>query len=339
MDKSFLVLFFKKELLAFSSYLHQGRHERILYKGPPGAAARRIELTATGEITAARSWLFAPGDSERKMEKAVASAADIVLIDLEDAVAEPAKGATRQLVSAFVAAHAQHRHRLWVRINPIQSVHGLADLAAIMPAAPGGIMLPKPRGRADAELLHHYLTALEASAGIAQAATRVILLVTETPESMLATGSYAGVPRVAAMSWGAEDLATALGAIDNRNEDGSYGFTYQLARSLCLVGAAAAGVPAIETIQGDFRDEAGLRRRVAEVRRAGFCGMLAIHPAQVAVINEAFTPSETELAGAQEIVELFSANPGAGTIGHKGAMLDRPYLLRAQAVLALAARR
>jgi citrate lyase subunit beta / citryl-CoA lyase len=141
------------------------------------------------------------------------------------------------------------------------------------------------------------------------------------------------------MTWGAEDLADALGASENRDEDGSYGFTYQLARSLCLLGAAAAGVSAIETIQGDFRDEAGLRKRAAQVRQAGFRGMLAIHPAQVDVINETFTPSALELASAQEIVDLFAANPGAGTIGHKGAMLDRPHLARAQALLALASRR
>jgi citrate lyase subunit beta/citryl-CoA lyase len=163
-------------------------------------------------------------------------------------------------------------------------------------------------------------------------------LVTEAPESMLAIGSYAGVPRVAAMSWGGEDLATALGAVDNRNEAGGYDFTYELARSLCLVAAAAAGVPAIETIHGDFKDEAGLRKRATAVRRAGYRGMLAIHPAQIDVINEAFTPSPQELASAQEIVDLFAANPGVGTIGHKGAMLDRPHLDRAQAVLALVAR-
>jgi citrate lyase subunit beta/citryl-CoA lyase len=166
-----------------------------------------------------------------------------------------------------------------------------------------------------------------------------MLLVTETPQSMLATGSYADVPRVAAMSWGAEDLATALGAIDNRNESGAYEFTYELARSLCLVGAAAAGVPAIETIHGDFKDETGLRKRAATVRRAGYRGMLAIHPAQIEIINEAFTPSAQEQAAAQEIVDLFDANPAAGTIGYKGAMLDRPHLDRARAVLALAGRR
>src|SRR5262245_26347350 len=280
-----------------------------------------------------RSWLFAPGDSERKMEKATASTADIAIFDLEDAVAEAEKPKARAAVAAFLEANAQQRARLWVRINPIQGPHALADLTAVMPAAPAGIMFPKPRGRADAERLDHYLTAFEASAGIAAGTTRVMVLATEEPASMLAIGSYAGVPRVAAMSWGAEDLATALGASDNRGSFGGYDFTYELARSLCLVGAAAAGVPAIETIHGDFRDEAGLRKRAVAMRRAGFRGMLAIHPAQVDVINEAFTPSAEELAAAQEIVDLFAAHPGAGTIGHKGAMLDRPHLARAQALL------
>jgi citrate lyase subunit beta/citryl-CoA lyase len=287
----------------------------------------------------ARSWLFAPGDSERKMEKATAGVADAVIFDLEDAVVDAEKAKTRGMVASFITANAKHRARLWVRINPIQGPHALADLAAVMPTAPGGIMLPKPRGRADAELLDHYLTAFEAAAGTPSGSTKVMLLVTETPESMLATGSYVGVPRVVAMSWGAEDLATALGAIDNRNEAGGYEFTYELARSLCLVGAAAAGVAAIETIHGDFKDEAGLRKRAAAVRRAGYRGMLAIHPAQIDVINEAFTPSAQEQAAAQEIVDLFTANPTAGTIGYKGAMLDRPHLDRAQAVLALARRR
>jgi citrate lyase subunit beta/citryl-CoA lyase len=281
-----------------------------------------------------RSWLFAPGDSERKMEKATASGADIVIFDLEDAVTDAQKPKARALVTAFLKSNAQHRSRLWVRINPIQGPHALADLAAVMPAAPAGIMFPKPRGRADAELLDHYLTAFEATAGSEIGATKVMLLATEMPESMLAIGSYAGVPRVVAMSWGAEDLATALGASDNRGNYGGYDFTYELARSLCLVGAAAAGVAAIETIHGDFKDEAGLRKRAAQMRRAGYRGMLAIHPAQVEPINEAFSPSAEELAAAQEIVDVFAANPGVGTIGHKGAMLDRPHLARAQALLA-----
>jgi citrate lyase subunit beta / citryl-CoA lyase len=296
-------------------------------------------MTIHSESINARSWLFAPGDSERKMAKAASGTADIVIFDLEDAVTEAHKPTARALVAAFLKANAQQRSRLWVRINPIQGPHALADLAAVMPAAPSGIMLPKPRGRADAELLDHYLTAFEAAAGNIVGSTRVMLLATEEPASMLAIGSYAGVPRVAAMSWGGEDLATALGASDNRGDYGGYDFTYELARSLCLIGAAAAGVPAIETIHGDFKDDAGLRKRAAQMRRAGYRGMLAIHPAQVDIINEAFSPTAEELAAAQEIVDLFAANPAVGTIGHKGAMLDRPHLARAQAVLALAARK
>lgn len=301
-------------------------------------------MATQAEFFSARSWLFAPGDSERKMEKAAAGPADIVIFDLEDAVAEDVKPAARSKVSAFLRAHTrgdagQREHsRLWVRINPLQGAHALADLAAVVPSRPGGIMLPKARGRADLETLHHYLSALEVAAGLELGSTKVIALVTETAEAMFTAGTYAGAPRLVAMTWGAEDLADAVGAAENRNPDGSYGFTYELARSLCLLGAAAAGVAAVETIHGDFRDDAGLRKRAAQVRRAGYRGMLAIHPAQVDVINEAFTPAAEELAAAQEIVDLFAAQPGAGTIGHKGAMLDRPHLARAQALLKLVAR-
>lgn len=288
----------------------------------------------------ARSWLFAPGDSEKKMTRAAEGPADIVICDLEDAVAESGKLAARTMVHDFLTSHdAEARKRLWVRINPLDGPHTLADLAAIMPAAPGGIMLPKSRGREDVELLDHYLSAFETAAGTPLGSTRVIVLVNESAEGMFTTNSYAGAPRVGALSWGAEDLAVALGASENRNPDGSYGFTYQLARSLCLLGASVAGVSPIETIQGDFRDLESLRKRAEQVRRDGYRGMLAIHPAQVEVINAAFTPSVEEIAAAQEIVDLFAANPGAGTIGYKGGMLDRPHLARAQAVLDLAARR
>jgi citrate lyase subunit beta/citryl-CoA lyase len=292
-------------------------------------------MTSTGETRSARSWLFAPGDSERKMEKAAAGTADIVILDLEDAVTEDGKLGSRAMVSAFLSDQPKEdRGRLWVRVNPLDGPHALADLAAVIPARPGGIMLPKSRGRADTELLDHYLSALEVSAGIEEGSTEVIVLVTETAEGMFTTGTYKGAPRVVAMTWGAEDLAAAVGASENRNPDGSYGFTYELARSLCLLSAAAAGVAPVDTIQGDFRDLEGLRRRAEKVRRDGYRGMLAIHPAQVDVINAAFTPTEEELVTAQEIVDLFAANPGVGAIGHKGAMLDRPHLARAQALLA-----
>ena len=288
----------------------------------------------------ARSWLFAPGDSEKKMTRAAEGPADIVICDLEDAVAESGKQAARAMVHDFLKARdAEARRRLWVRINPLDGPHALADLAAIMPAAPGGIMLPKSRGREDVELLDHYLNAFETVAGTPLGSTRVIVIVNEGAEGMFTTNSYAGAPRVGALSWGAEDLAVALGASENRNPDGSYAFTYQLARSLCLLGASVAGVTPVETVQGDFHDMESLRKRAEQVRRDGYRGMLAIHPAQVEVINAAFTPSAEEVAAAQEIVDLFAASPGVGTIGYKGGMLDRPHLARAQAVLDLAARR
>jgi citrate lyase subunit beta/citryl-CoA lyase len=295
-------------------------------------------MASQGEVFSARSWLFAPGDSERKMEKAAASPADIVIFDLEDAVSPEEKPKARTMVRDFLQTQADGHERLWVRVNPLDGPHTVTDLAAIMPGRPGGIMLPKARGRADVELLNNYLTALEAAFGIEAGSTQVIALVTECAEAMYTTGDYAGAPRLVAMTWGAEDLADSLGASENRNPDGSYAFTYQLARSLCLIGAATAGVAPIETIQGDFRDLEGLRKRAEQVRRDGYRGMLAIHPAQVDVINAAFTPTAEEVARAQEIVDIFAANPGVGAIGYKGGMLDRPYLARAQALLKLAGR-
>ncbi len=279
-----------------------------------------------------RSWLFAPGDSERKMTKAVEGSADIVLLDLEDAVTAENKPLARRIVHDFVKDNPA-RARIWVRVNPLDGPYTLTDLAAVMPAHPGGIMLPKVYGRQDVDRLDHYLSAFEAANAIVVGSTPVIVLVTETAEAMFHTGDYKGAPRVVALTWGAEDLADSIGASSNRNPDGSYGFTYELARSMCLLGAAAAGVTAIETIQGDFRDLETLKARAEKVRRDGYRGMLAIHPAQVDVINAAFTPTEDEIAEAQAIVDIFAANPGVGAIGYKGGMLDRPYLSRAEHLL------
>ncbi|HEX7819736.1 MAG TPA: CoA ester lyase [Sphingobium sp.] len=286
----------------------------------------------------ARSWLFAPGDSEKKMTKAMEGVADIVLIDLEDAVAPENKVLARQMVHDFVKANPAQRDRLWVRINPFDGAYTLGDLAAIMPAHPGGIMLPKVYSRAEVEKLDHCLSALEVANGIEEGSTRVIVLITETAEAMFHTGDYKGAPRVVALTWGAEDLADSIGASSNRNADGSYSFTYELARSLTVLGAATAGVTAIETISADYKDLEALQKRAEGVRRDGFRGMLAIHPAQVDVINAAFTPTEAEIAEAQEIVDVFAANPGVGAIGYKGGMLDRPYLSRAQQLLKQAGR-
>src|SRR5262245_39908024 len=285
------------------------------------------------EPISARSWLFAPGDSVKKMTKAMEGTADIVLIDLEDAVAPENKEAARGMVHDFIKANPQQRDRLWVRINPFDGPYTLGDLAAIMPAHPGGIMLPKVYGRADVEKLDHCLSALEVANGIEEGSTRVIVLITETAEAMFHTGDYKDAPRVVALTWGAEDLADSIGASSNKNPDGSYSFTYELARSLTVLGAATAGVTAIETISADFKDLEALRARAEKVRRDGYRGMLAIHPAQIPVINEAFTPTAEEVAEAQEIVDVFAANPGVGAIGWKGGMLDRPYLARAERLL------
>lgn len=290
-------------------------------------------MPVTHEAIAARSWLFAPGDSEKKMTKAMEGEADVVLIDLEDAVAPDAKTAARPMVHDFIKANPDQRGRLWVRINPLDGPHTLDDLVAIMPAHPGGIMLPKVYGRQDVETLDRYLEALEVANGIEQGSTPVIVLITETAEAMFHTGDYKGAPRVVALTWGAEDLADSIGASSNRNADGSYSFTYELARSLTVLGAATAGVTAIETISADFKDLEALKARAEKVRRDGYRGMMAIHPAQVPVINEAFTPTEAEIAEAQDIVDIFAANPGVGAIGWKGGMLDRPYLARAERLL------
>jgi len=287
-----------------------------------------------------RSWLFAPGDSEKKMGKAEASAADIALLDLEDSVAPENKPSARQMVAEHISA-SQNRARLWVRINPISGHDCIADLAAIIPAQPGGVFLPKAEGAADITQLHHYLTALEAAHGIPQGRTLIAALVTETAAAMFRTGDYAGdypgKARLVAMSWGAEDLSSALGAREQRRPDGEYAHTYEMARSLCLIGASAAGVAAIETVQPEFRDLDALAARARSVRAAGFRGMLAIHPAQVDPINAAFTPSAEELAHARAVVQAFADHPGAGVVALDGAMLDRPHLALAQRLLAEAA--
>lgn len=284
-----------------------------------------------------RSWLFAPGDSEKKMGKAEASAADIALLDLEDSVAPENKPAARQMVAEHIAA-SQNKARLWVRINPVSTHDCIADLAAIIPAQPGGVFLPKAEGAADITQLHHYLTALEAAHGIPQGRTLIAALVTETAAAMFRTGDYAGTypgsERLVAMSWGAEDLSSALGAREQRRPDGEYAHTYEMARSLCLIGASAAGVAAIETVQPEFRDLPALEARARAVRAAGFRGMLAIHPAQVDPINAAFTPSAEELAHARAVVQAFADHPGAGVVALDGAMLDRPHLVLAQRLLA-----
>ncbi len=290
-------------------------------------------MSETSAPSKMRSWLFAPGDSERKMTKASDSAADIVLLDLEDSVSPENKPAARKAVADFLKTR-EDKHRIWVRVNPLRSGEIEADLDAIMGAAPGGLFLPKAEGKADVEALDAMLTIREAEYGIQNRSTHVAALVTETPKAMFHCGDYEGAPRLIAMSWGAEDLSSALGSRVQHQADGSYMPMYEMARNLCLLGAVAAGCAPIETVMPEFRDLDKLRERALMVRGQGYRGMLAIHPAQVDVINEAFTPSAEEIAHARAIVQAFADNPGAGTVGLDGQMLDRPHLALAERLLA-----
>lgn len=286
-----------------------------------------------------RSMLFVPGDSERKLAKGAGSLADALILDLEDSVAPDRTSVARGLVRAYLDSRPDRtRQQLWVRINPLATDQALPDLAAIVGGAPDGILLPKPDGAGDIVLLDHYLTALEAREGLPLGAIRIIPVATETARAVFALGSYAGSSaRLAGLTWGAEDLSTALGASTNRAAGGAYAFTYELARSLCLAGAAAAEVQPIDTLHVDFRDLAGLAADSRMSRQLGFTGRIAIHPDQVAPINAAYSPDASEVAFARRVVAAFEAAPGVGVVGLDGKMLDMPHLKQARRLLAMAA--
>ena len=288
-----------------------------------------------------RSLLFTPGDSARKLARAEGAGADALILDLEDSVAPERKADAREMVAAFLRERppAVRACELWVRINPLDGGLALADLAAVTAAAPDGIMLPKAEGAPDVARLSHYLDALEAQARLEAGVVGVLPVVTETAAAPFRLAGYAQArpPRLRALTWGAEDLSAAVGASTNLDAAGGWAFTYRLARSATLLAAHAAGVPAIETLAADFRDEAGLRTSSRAARAEGFGGRLAIHPAQVAAINESFTPSAAELDHARRVTAAFAAAQGAGVVGLDGRMLDLPHLKQAQALLAAAA--
>jgi citrate lyase subunit beta/citryl-CoA lyase len=286
-----------------------------------------------------RSLLFVPGDSERKLERALDAGADALILDLEDSVAPSRKAAARALVAAFLKGHSQATAMLWVRINPPSTPLVQDDLAGIVACRPRGLVVPKVQA-SELGPLGAELERLELDAGLEAGTTQLLPIATETPASLFSLGDYpAASSRLAGLTWGAEDLSVALGASATVGDDGRWLFTFELARSLCLAAAHAADIAAIDTVYTHFRDAEGLRRQAAEARRDGFTGKLAIHPDQVAVINEAFQPSRAEIDAAQRIVAVFDhAAATAGTVAHEGRMLDRPHLLRARRVLALAAR-
>jgi citrate lyase subunit beta/citryl-CoA lyase len=287
-----------------------------------------------------RSALFVPGDSTAKLGKALASGADALVLDLEDSVAAERKQTAREMTLAFLdeARVRKPRPQLIVRINALDTGLADADLDGIVAGAPDAIMLPKAAGGAAVAHLDAKLAAREAIHGLADGHIRIVALATETAAALFVAGTYGGASaRLSGLSWGAEDLSADLGAETNRDAEGRFTEPFRFARNLCLAAAAAAKVQAIDTVFVDFRNPDGLKREAEEARRDGFSGKLAIHPAQVAVINEVFTPSPDAVAKAQAVLAAFADNPGAGVVGIAGVMYDRPHLERAKQLLARAA--
>jgi len=293
-------------------------------------------MTTTSPLL--KSMLFVPGDSEKKMAKAQGTRASALILDLEDAVSIERIDIARGMTREYLASHGDRaRQQVWVRVNPLSTPLALPDLAAVVGGAPDGIVLPKVESVQDVVRLDHYLTALEQRDGVAPGTVRIVVVATETPQAVFALDSYRGVsPRLAGLTWGAEDLSTAIGASTNRGEDGEFEFTYQVARSLCLLGAHAAGVQAVDTLSVDFRDAQRLERDVRASRRAGFSGKIAIHPDQVDIINAGYSPDDDEIRHARAVIAAFERAGGAGTVQLDGKMIDKPHLTQARRVLAAA---
>jgi len=295
-----------------------------------------------------RSLLFVPGDSERKQAKAIGSDADALLLDLEDSVAVAQLPAARARVRELLLSRTDRsRQQLWVRVNALSSGILLEDLVAVFPGRPDGIVVPKVASPADIAEVAHYLSALEAQQAQAPGSTKLVVIATETPQALLTLGSYEQAlgadprthERVAGLTWGSEDLSAAMGITHKTDRQGSLTFTFQLARSLCVVTATAIGVQAIDGVYLDFRDTEGLKRDIESARRDGFTGKLAIHPDQVGPINEAFMPGAAEVDWAERIVAAFAASPEAGVMSLDGQMIDKPHLVQARRILDLVGRR
>jgi citrate lyase subunit beta / citryl-CoA lyase len=286
-----------------------------------------------------RSLLFVPADDAKKLDKAMACGADALIVDLEDSIPAQGKAQARMRAAAFIgeAGKAAHRPRLLVRINGFATGLADADLDAVVPARPDAIMLPKAEGGPDVVRADAKLSAREAIAGLPDGSIRIVAIATETATALFLAGTYGGASaRLEGLTWGAEDLSAELGAEANRDGDGRFLDPYRLARALCLAGAAAARVQAIDTVAVDFRNAAALRQESEEARRDGFTGKMAIHPAQMPIINEVFTPSAAAVAEARAVIAAFEANPDRGTVGIDGVMYDRPHLERARQLLARA---
>ena len=286
-----------------------------------------------------RSLLFVPADSPGKLGKALGCGADALILDLEDSVAPERKELARAGAANFLAQtlSTPGRPHLIVRVNGLATGLIDADLDAVVPARPDVIMLPKAEGGASVVHADAKLCAREALCGIAEGEIRIVAIATETAPALFLAGTYRGAStRLAGLTWGAEDLSAELGAEANRDALGNFLDPYRLARTLCIAAAAAADVQALDTVYVDFRNEGGLRRECEEARRDGFTGKMAIHPGQVATINDVFTPKPAAIAKARAIIAAFAATPGAGVVGIDGVMYDRPHIAKAERLLARA---
>lgn len=282
-----------------------------------------------------RSMLFVPGDSDRKFAKAKLTDADALILDLEDSVVLARKRDAREQVSVLLDDRSKRDWLFFVRVNPFDTELTFDDMAAVVKPGLDGLMIPKTDGAADIARITAELDRLEAAAGMVPGSVRIIVVATETAAAMFNLGSYTPPhPRLAALTWGAEDLAAAIGATANKEDNGDWTFPYQIARAQCLFAATAAGVPALDTLFADFRDPDGLEYDCRRARRDGFAGRMAIHPDQVAIINRCFAPSAEQIAEARRIVDAFAAQPDAGTLGIDGRMYDIPHLKAAQKTLA-----
>jgi len=279
-----------------------------------------------------RSVHFVPGGQERFLARALGSGADALVLDLEDAVLLADKASAREAVVRWLRERDFGAQERIVRINPLDSGLGVADLEATFAAGPDAYLIPKVRGFADLEELDVRLTALERSADRPERGIALIPIATETPEGLLSIREIAHAPRVAALTWGGEDLSAAIGARRNRNAAGEYLDVFRYARIATLLAAAAAGVDALDAVYVDFRDLDGLRRESEAAAEMGFAGKLTIHPEQIAVVNAAFTPSDEEVRAAEELLAA-AARAGAGAFEHGGQMIDVPHLTRARKLL------
>lgn len=285
-----------------------------------------------------RSLLFVPGDSERKLEKGFGAGADVVIVDLEDSVAAANKAAAREVAARFISDRSQQiSSAIYVRVNDLTTGLTDDDLAALVPVKPDGIMLPKSNSGQDVQQLAAKLRVHEAENGLADGGIGILPIITETAAGVLAAASYAGASaRLAGLTWGAEDLSAAIGARSARDETGRYTDVFRLARTMTILAAGSAEVAAIDTVFPDFRDMAAFEAECREAERDGFTGKMAIHPAQVPVINTAFTPSAEAIERSQAIVDAFAAAGNPGVVGIEGKMYDRPHLRLAQRLLARA---